>query len=135
MGNKAIPQSQPERTGSRVAAVHVVNEEDPSSKVIASITFAICVVEASDEYLSKTDEERLKLIIGVVAIFRAWEEAYIQHEIGYLDDRSWKPMLSYYTFILSSPPGRKVWELRKQHFDDRFREFADGLESMEYSLT
>jgi len=91
-------------------------------------------VKSLDGFEKLTEVERLKLLISVTAIFRTWEEAYIQHEIGYLEDRSWKPMLSYYTFILSSPPGQKVWELRKEHFDDQFRDFVDGLELMVYSL-
>ena len=77
----------------------------------------------------------LKLIIGVVSVFRAWEEAYIQYDIGHLDDRIWKPMLSYYTLILSSASGHKVWELRKEHFDARFRDFIDEQALADYSLS
>jgi hypothetical protein len=91
-------------------------------------------VKCMDSFDVLTDEEKLKLVIGITAVFRAWEEAYIQHEMGNLDDRAWRPMLSYYTLILSSPAGQNVWILRKQHFDEEFRSFADALELMEYSL-
>jgi hypothetical protein len=91
-------------------------------------------VAAIDDFDGLSDEERLKLFVGVTSIFRAWEEAYIQHETGHLDARSWQPMLSYYSFILSSPSAYRVWERRKQHFDAQFRDFVDGLELPEYSL-
>ena len=91
-------------------------------------------VKCFDGFETLTNEERLKLIIGITSIFRAWEEAYIQRENGYVDERSWKPMLSYCTYILSASPGQRVWEMRKEHFDGRFRDFVDGLERMEYSL-
>ena len=91
-------------------------------------------VKGIHDFDDLTEEERLKLIIGLVSVFRAWEEAFMQHEMGRLDDRAWTPMLSYYTLILSAPPGQRVWEIRKAHFDERFREFVDGLVFDEYSL-
>jgi len=120
---------------SRLAAMHEISSgfRVATSKLLDSGLTGI-FVKAIEDFESLTDEERLKLIVGVTAIFRAWEEAFIQHDIGHLDDRAWKPMLSYYTFILSAPSARRVWEMRKEHFDDRFREFVDGLDLGQYSL-
>nr|NIP92087.1 hypothetical protein [Akkermansiaceae bacterium] len=61
-------------------------------------------------------------------MIRSWEEAYIQHNIGNLEDRLWEPMTGYYRFILNSRPLSWVWEKRKEHFDEEFRSYVDGLE-------
>jgi len=121
---------------SRIAAMHDISVgfRQATAKLLDSGLTGI-FVKAIDGFDQLSDEDRLKLVIGMVAIFRAWEEAFIQREMGHLETRVWKPMLSYYTLILSSPPGHRVWELRKMHFDDRFREFVDGLTLAEYSLS
>ena len=120
---------------SRIARMHEMSHgfREATSKLLdANVTDIF--VKAIGSFESLTDEERLKLIIGMTAIFRAWEEAFIQHDMGHLDSRAWKPMLSYYAFILSAPSAYRVWEMRRAHFDDRFRNCVDGLELAEYSL-
>jgi hypothetical protein len=120
---------------SRLAAMHDISTafRESTAKLLEDDLSGI-FVKAIESFEGLTDKERLRLLIAVTSIFRAWEEAFIQHDVGHLDDRTWKPMLSYYSFILSSPPGRRSWEMRKEHFDDRFREFVDALEPREYSL-
>jgi len=120
---------------SRIAAMHDISVgfRQATARLLDSGLTGI-FVKAIDGFDQLSNEDRLKLVIGMVAIFLAWEEAFIQHLMGHLETRVWKPMLSYYTLILSSPAGHRVWELRKMHFDDRFREFVDGLTLAEYSL-
>lgn len=120
---------------SRIAAMHEVSvgfRESTSKLLDYGVTDIF--LKAGDGLDRLTDEELLKLIIGLVAVFRTFEEAFIQQDMGHLDARMWKPMLSYYTHIMSSPAGRGVWELRKEHFDDRFRAFVDKSVLSDFSL-
>ncbi len=120
---------------SRLAAMHEVSSDfRETTSMILDRDLARIFVKAIESFESLTDEELLRLLLLITTIYRSWEEAFIRHDIGHLDSRAWKPMLSYYTLIASTPPARKVWEMRKEHFDDRFRDFVDGLELKEYSL-
>jgi hypothetical protein len=86
---------------SRLTRMHEMSHgfREATSKLLdAEVTDIF--VKAIGSFESLTDGERLNLIIGMTAIFRAWEEAFIQ----------------------------------RVHFDDRFRDFVDGLELAEYSL-
>jgi len=90
---------------SRLAAMHEISSgfRETTSKILNGDLSRI-FVKAIESFESLTDEERLRLLVLITAIFRAWEEAFILHDIGHLDSRAWKPMLSYYTFIASAPP-------------------------------
>jgi hypothetical protein len=128
-------QIQSQNRESRIAAMHEISlgfREATTKLIDLGVTDSF--LKAADGFELLSDEERLKLIIGLVSVFRAWEEAFILYDIGHLDERIWKPMLSYYAFILASPPGRGVWEMRREHFDDRFREFVNGIELPAWSL-
>ena len=120
---------------SRLAAMHEISSgfRSATSRLLDGDLTRI-FVKSIESFESLTDEERLSLVVLLTGVFRAWEEAFIRHDIGHLDSRAWKPMLSYYIFIASAPPARQVWKMRKEHFDDRFRDFVDGLELKEYSL-
>ncbi len=120
---------------SRLAAMHEISNDfrESTSKILDGDLSHI-FVKALESFEILTEEERLRLIVVFIGIFRSWEEAFIRHDIGHLDSRAWEPILSYYTFIMSTPAARKVWEMRKEHFDDRFRDFVDELELKEYSL-
>lgn len=66
--------------------------------------------------------------------FRAWEEAFIQHQEAHLDDRSWNGILKYYIKLLGAPIMRKGWALRKDYLDDEFVAFVDALPLEEYRI-
>ncbi len=91
-------------------------------------------VSALDNFEVLPDAAKVRFIIAMTAIFRAWEEAYIQFDDGNLDARIWKPMTSHYEFIMSTPPAMRVWSMRKQHFDEKFRLYVDSIDPVEFSL-
>ena len=128
-------QIQIQNRESQIAAMHEISVGfRDATAVLLNAGITEIFVRGIHDFDSLSEEDRLKLVIGLVSVYRAWEEAYIQRDLGRLDDRAWQPMLSYYTLILSSPSGRKVWDLRKDHFDPAFRAFVDDLAHANYSL-
>ena len=83
-------------------------------------------VKANTDYDSLTDIEAQRLLMGMGQLFRTWEEAFIQHQEGRLDERSWEAILKYYSMILGAPATRKGWTLRKDYLDDQFVAFVDS---------
>ena len=120
---------------SRVAAMHEISTgfRAATSRMIEDDLGEIWV-KALKDIDSLNDVERTKLIVGSTTVLRAWEEAYILHDIGNLEPRIWEPMTSYYRFLLGSKPLSRVWEIRKEHFDSKFRDYVDSLDKLEYSL-
>ncbi len=120
---------------SRLAAMHEISIgfRNATSRVTEGDLAEIWVL-ALEDYDGLDDAQRLKLIIGITSIIRAWEEAYIQHEIGHLETRIWKTITKYYGFILAAAPVTRVWEIRKDYFDDEFREYVDGINKPEWSM-
>ena len=84
---------------------------------------------ANEDFDSLKTAEVIRLISAWYPVFRLWEEAYIQWELGRLDERLWTPMNSQFAAYLSMPGAGRIWALRKNHFDKEFQRFVSGLES------
>jgi len=90
--------------------------------------------KAIDDYESLTRPEMLRLIAAASRQYRVWEEAYLLYESGYLEKRTWETMLRQFNGYNSVRPFYEVWAIRKQYFDNEFREFVDSLDPVDYSF-
>ncbi len=90
------------------------------------------LMRANEDYDSLADDETLAILSGVQRMFRVWEEAFIQYQEARLDSRIWDTMVRQFASLLSVPAFQRVWELRREYYDDEFRAFVDGLERTEY---
>ncbi len=90
--------------------------------------------KAIDDYESLTRPEMLRLIAAVSRLYRVWEEAYLLYESGYLAKRTWETMLRQFNGYNSVRPFYEVWAIRKQYFDNEFREFVGGLDPVDYGF-
>ena len=95
---------------------------------------AAVITKAIDDYDALTGTESLQLIAFSGRIFRVWEEAYILHEQGRLDDRAWGPMDRQFNGYMGIEPFGRVWEIRKQYFDEEFARYVESLEREDYKL-
>lgn len=112
---------------SRVSAMHDISVGFREAILpMASEDMATIFVKANRDYDSLTDVEAMRFIIISGQFFRAWEEAFIQHQEGRLDDRSWNAILKYYFKIVSAPAVQRAWEVRKDFLDDEFVIFVDS---------
>ena len=120
---------------SRLAATHEISvgfRESLSSFLDSDLVDIF--LKANRDIDSLSENERLRLLIGMQRIYRLWEEAYHQHAAGRLDPRVWNAMVSLYSSYLSAPGFSVFWELRKQHYDAEFRAFVDDLPRSSWSL-
>jgi hypothetical protein len=126
-------QIRGQNTEARIAAMHdiSVGYRDSLSNFADEQT-AILFDKAIQDYHSLTHAESIRLIAILGRIFRVWEEAFIQHQAGRLEERMWQSMFSQFHGYMSVLPFEKVWELRRDYFDPEFAEFVDSLEKTSY---
>jgi hypothetical protein len=122
------------REACRAAMHDIYNGFRESTSPMMDREMAEIVVRGHKEFDALSETETLRLLIGGTNMPRTWEEAYIRHEEGVLDDRMWVTMLSYYGLLLSARGFHGVWQRRKQCFDSKFRAFVNGLELAEYTI-
>ena len=76
----------------------------------------------------------LRTIAFVSRIFRVWEEAYMQFDAGRLDARMWDSMVRQFGGYMFLTPFNRIWEIRKEYFDESFGIFVDKLKLKEYKM-
>lgn len=117
----------------RFSAMHDISVGYRDSMAnFADETIATLVDKAITDYDSLTQIESIQIIAVVGRILRVWEEAFIQHEAGRLEERTWESMLKQFHGYMSLIPFEKVWEIRREYFDPEFSRFVDGLKKTEY---
>ena len=102
--------------------------------LFSSEDMATILVKANVDYESLTDIDAQRIIVLMGQLFRAFEEAFIQHEEGHLDKRSWAAILKCYVKVLGAPAVLKGWALRKGYMDEKFVEFVDALHLEDYEI-
>ncbi len=106
---------------SRVSAMHDISVGFRDAILpMATEDMASIFVKANEDYDSLTDVEAQRIIIIMGQFFRTWEEAFIQHQEGRLDERSWNAIMKYYIKILGAPAVKRAWDLRKEYLDNEF---------------
>ncbi len=117
----------------RFAAMHdiSVGYRDALANLADESTASV-IDKAITDYNSLTQVETLRIIAVIGRIFRVWEEAFIQHEAGRLEERTWQSMLKQFQGYMDVLPFQKVWAIRREYFDPEFGRFVDGLEVSEY---
>jgi len=128
-------QIQSQNRESRMSSMHniVAGYRDALARM-GEAEAADLYAKAYDDYESLTRSESIQLIAGTSSLFRVWEEAYLLYQAGFLEKRSWEPMLRQFSGYLSLRPFYEVWATRKQYFDVEFQEFVDSLESADYDF-
>jgi len=118
----------------RSAAMHeiTVGFRDGMATVAADPELPKLILRANDDFDALADDEAIRIVATIQRMLRVWEEAFIQHQDGRLDSRIWNTMVRQYASFLSMPSFQRVWELRRQFFDDEFRTFVDELRRTEY---
>ena len=74
-----------------------------------------------------SEPELIQLYAGVTKLFRVWEEAYLLHQRGHLDEDIWESMMRQYAILMGAKSFRRIWENRKDVFNPEFQKFADAV--------
>jgi hypothetical protein len=128
-------QIRTQNVESRAAAMHEISggfRESISTFADPQMAELFTRVNCGEEPLS--DSEMLQLVVGIQRIFRIGEEAYGQHLRGRLDADIWEAMIRQYSSYLAAPGFQRVWEIRRNYYNDAFRKFIDELPRTEYTL-
>ena len=60
-------------------------------------------------------------------MFRAWEGAFFENKIGFLENHLWEAISRDFRRAIGAPSVQHVWNLRKENYDPDFIEYVDGL--------
>lgn len=117
----------------RLAAMHEVsnNFREVTSK-FATEDMSEIMVRANKNFDDLSDAEAVRLVILGGGLFRGWEEAFIQHREGRLDNSIWQAIHNHYGLVMNGAGIRRVWLLRKSLYNEDFVAFVDTLEPGEY---
>jgi hypothetical protein len=70
----------------------------------------------------------MQLFAIVAPMLRVWEEAYMHHHTGHLDEETWEMMVAQFRDLMSMDAFQKLWRLRKHVYIKRFAAFVDSVE-------
>ena len=115
-------QIRTQNSQARLASVHeILVGFRESFQPFAIGDVAEVMARANEDYESLSDSEALKLLAAVLPVLRLWEEAYVQNELGRLENRFWIGVNGQCFDYLSYPAVYRIWELRSKHFDSNFQ--------------
>jgi len=73
-----------------------------------------------------TDAERVQFVNFFSYVLRIWEELFLQHRKGMIDDALWKANVQILCDTRPMPGARDVWDVRRHQFTAAFQEFYDS---------
>ncbi len=119
----------------RLAALHDISVgfREATAK-FANEDISEIFVRANEDYDALSDAELMRLLVVAGGVFRAWEEAYIQHKDGHLEIGSWEAMTRHYANVMGATCIRRIWSLRKANFDPEFQLYIDNIDAPEYKI-
>ena len=90
----------------------------------SSIVFGAINSRAGLEKLS--DEELLRFSFLMVGLFKIWENAYYQHQNGFLTARNWQSNVNWMLTWYHMPGIQIWWRVRKDLFAEEFQAFLEA---------
>ena len=70
--------------------------------------------------------ERIRFDAILSVQFRNWEDVFLHHRRGFVDDEVWEARHASFRIFLAEPGLRWYWKRRKSIFTQSFRDFVDG---------
>ena len=121
-------QIRAQNSESRAASMHNISVGFRDSiSTFADPQLAELMSRANSGEADISEPELVQLYVGITKIFRVWEEAYLLHRRGRLDEDIWDSMMRQYSVLMGSPAFLRVWENRKDVFGLEFQQFADTV--------
>ena len=118
---------------SQLSAIHDISVgfRESIARFVTEETMEIAF-RANTDYEALTDVERVRFLVTASQYFLAWEEAFVQHEIGRLPDRKWQSIQNFYVNGLGFPSMQRAWSLRRGLFDPDLADYVDSQVVAEY---
>ena len=77
------------------------------------------------------DAERAQFVNFFTYILRIWEELFLQHQRGLIDEEMWQANMLIVRDTKPMPGARDAWAVRRHLFTKAFQQFFESLESAE----
>lgn len=74
------------------------------------------------------DAERVQFVNFITYVLRIWEELFLQHQRGLIDDEMWQANVRIVRDTKPMPGARDAWAVRRHLFTEAFRHFFESLE-------
>jgi hypothetical protein len=126
-------QIRAQNSQAKLAAIHEMSKQHrDTTAIFATENISDVFVRANKDYNSLSEAETVQLVVLVTNFFRAWENAFVEHRDGSLDENVWEALSRDYTEPMGAPSFRYIWSLRKQNYDPDFQKHVDKIKSEEY---
>jgi len=75
------------------------------------------------------DAERVQFVNFLTYVLRIWEELFLQHRRGLIDDEMWQANARIVRDTKPMPGARDCWAIRRHLFTEAFQQFFESLDS------
>lgn len=126
-------QIRTQNSQAKLSALHEMSRElRGTTAMFATENISAIFVRANKDFDSLEEAESVQLIVLVTNLFRAWENTFLEHRDGNLDQNVWSALSREYTQVMGIPSFQHIWAIRKQNYDPAFQEYVDSIKIQEY---
>lgn len=76
-----------------------------------------------------SDAERVQFVNFYTYVLRIWEELFLQHQRGLIDELTWSANVRILRDIKEMPGARDAWAVRRHLFTEAFQQFYERQDS------
>jgi hypothetical protein len=77
------------------------------------------------------DAERVQFVNFLTYVLRIWEELFLQHQRGLIDEETWRANARIVRDTKPMLGARDAWAVRRHLFTEAFQHYFDGLDDAE----
>jgi hypothetical protein len=75
------------------------------------------------------DAERVQFVNFLTYVLRIWEELFLQHQRGLIDEEMWQANMLIVRDTKPMPGARDGWAVRRHLFTEAFQQFYESLDN------
>lgn len=87
--------------------------------------FSAGLISSSPTFADLNDADRMRFLTALFALFKHYENMYLQYKKGRLADVEWQPWSNHIQMYFHQPGVQTWWGLRRAAFSPVFRTFLD----------
>lgn len=87
--------------------------------------FTSGLLSTSPTFADLNDADRMRFLTSLFALFKHYENMYLQFQKGRISDAEWQPWSNHLQMYFHQPGVQTWWGLRKATFSPAFRSFLD----------
>lgn len=91
--------------------------------------FAVGVAADEKGFAAMSDADKLTFVTVAMAMFRHYENAFLQSQEGYVRQEDWNAWANHLSMYLSMPGIKFWWGLRRASFSPAFVKYIEALHS------